>query len=85
MFFNHDISLITKDLIPTEMSNGQSDNIKRHLKVRLYSNCVLTSDGGLSNYSHPTGVVNRFTGRARNSRLQTRKMRVEIQFCELKI
>ena len=25
------------------------------------------------------------TGRARNSHLQTRKMRVEIQFCELKI
>ena len=48
--------------IPTEMSNGQNDNTKPQIKSsitqRLQTDLVRSVGG---NYSHPTGMVNRFT------------------------
>ena len=41
------LSSMTKTLVPTEMSNGQSDNTKRHKNVRLHSDCEPTKDGQL--------------------------------------
>ena len=41
-------SPMTKALILTEKSNGQSNNInKRHQEVRLHSDCGPTEDGQL--------------------------------------
>ena len=52
-----------KALIPTEMSNGQSDNPEKATK-KFDNTAILDRlrTVSRSNYIHPTGVVNRFTG-----------------------
>ena len=54
---------MTKAPTPTEMSKGQSDNTNNATKKFDYT---VVADRlrtvSWSNYSHPTGVVNRFTG-----------------------
>ena len=53
---------MTKAPTATEMSKGQSDNTNNATKKFDYT--VIADPlrtGSWSNYSHPTGVVNRFT------------------------
>ena len=57
------LSPMTKAHTPTEMSKGQSDNIKNATKKFDYTAVAdRLRTVSWSNYSHPTGVVNRFTG-----------------------
>ena len=54
---------MTKAHTPTEMSKGQSDNINNATKKFDYTAVAdRLRTVSWSNYSHPTGVVNRFTG-----------------------
>ena len=56
-------SSMTKALIPTEMSKEQIDNTKNATKKYDYTAIAdQLRTVSLSNYSHPTGVVNQFTG-----------------------
>ena len=53
---------MTKAHTPTEMSKGQSDNINNATKKFDYTAVAdRLRTVSWSNYSHPTGVVNRFT------------------------
>ena len=57
------LSPMTKVPIPIEMSKGQSNNTNNAIKKFDYTaiaDRIMTVSW--SNYSHPTGVVNRFTG-----------------------
>ena len=57
------LSPMTKAHTPTEMSKGQSDNINNATKKFDYTAVAdRLRTVSWSNYSHPTGVVNRFTG-----------------------
>ena len=57
------LSPMTKPHTPTEMSKGQSDNINNATKKFDYTAVAdRLRTVSWSNYSHPTGVVNRFTG-----------------------
>ena len=57
------LSLMTKAPTPTEMSKGQSDNTNNATKKFDYTAVAdRLRTVSWSNYSHPTGVVNRFTG-----------------------
>ena len=57
------LSPVTKAHTPTEMSKGQSDNINNATKKFDYTAVAdRLRTVSWSNYSHPTGVVNRFTG-----------------------
>ena len=57
------LSPMTKAPTPTEMSKGQSDNTKNATKKFDYTAVAdRLRTVSWSNYSHPTGVVNRFTG-----------------------
>ena len=49
--------------------------------VKLWPRCPLSTDDDDANNNDKNAGVSR----ARNSRFETRKMRAEIQFCELKI
>ena len=54
---------MTKTLIPTEKSNGQSQykkNVTKKFDYTAIAKRLRTVSWG--NYSHPTGVVNLFTG-----------------------
>ena len=54
---------MTKASTPTEMSKGQSDNTKqRHKNFDFAAIADRLRTVSWSNYNHPTGVVNRFTG-----------------------
>ena len=54
---------MTKAPTPAEMSKGQSDKTNNATKKFDYTAIAdLLRTVCLSNYSHPTGVVNRFTG-----------------------
>ena len=54
---------MTKAPTPTEMSKGQSDNTNNATKKFDYTAIAdRLRTASWSNYSHPTGVVNRFTG-----------------------
>ena len=56
-------SPMTKAPIPTEMSKGQSDNTNNATKKFDWTAIAdRLRTVSWSNYSHPTGVVNRFTG-----------------------
>ena len=57
------LSPMTKAPTPTEMSKGQSDNTNNATK-KFEQTAVADRlrTVSRSNYSHPTGVVNRFTG-----------------------
>ena len=53
----------TKAPTPTEMSKGQSDNTNNAItNLDLTATADWLRTVGWSNYSHQTGVVNRFTG-----------------------
>ena len=53
---------MTKAPTPTEMSKGQSDNTNNATKKLDYTAIAdRLRTVSWSNYSHPTGVVNRFT------------------------
>ena len=54
------LSTITKALIPTKMSNEQNDNTKTPKKFDYTAIADRLRTVIWSNYSHPTGVVNRF-------------------------
>ena len=57
------LSPMTKAPTPTEMSKGQSDNTNNATKKFDYTAVAdRLRTVSWSNYSHPTGVVNRFTG-----------------------
>ena len=57
------LSPMTKAHTPTEMSKGQSDNINNATKKFDYTAVAdRLRTVSWSNHSHPTGVVNRFTG-----------------------
>ena len=57
------LSPMTKAPTPTEMSKGQSDNTNNATKKFDYTAVAdRLRTVNWSNYSHPTGVVNRFTG-----------------------
>ena len=54
---------MTKAPTPAEMSKGQSDNTNNATKKFDYTAVAdRLSTVSWSNYGHPTGVVNRFTG-----------------------
>ena len=52
---------MTKAPVPTEMLKRR-DNTKRNRKFRLHSDCGPTKDVYKGYDSHPTGVINPFTG-----------------------
>ena len=57
------LSPMTKVPTPAEMSKGQSDNTnnaKKKVDYKAIADRLRTVSW--SNYGHPTGVVNRFTG-----------------------
>ena len=57
------LSPMTKAPTPTEMSKGQSDNTNNATKKFDYTAVAdRFRTVSWSNNSHPTGVVNRFTG-----------------------
>ena len=57
------LSPMTKAPTPTEMSKAQSDNTNSATKKFDYTAVAdRFRTVSWSNYSHPTGVVNRFTG-----------------------